>query len=248
VQSKIGYTYSQAKEFLDNGRIVLFSGTPCQISGLTSFLGKKYENLICIDNICHGVPSTKVWRIYKDFQEKVYNSKIKSFSFRNKRNGWFEYGSQIRFENNREYYRTVFKDIYMKAFLKDISLRPSCYNCHFKTLHRESDITLADFWGIQEVAPEINDNKGVSLLMLNSNIGKRMIEEIKDLIIVQEVDKQCVEKHNPAVVFSAQVHPKRNEFFARLDTIPFDKLVKKYCMDKFHVRVLRVAKRYLGKR
>lgn len=242
VQSKIGETYKEVKKFLKKGRKVLFSGTPCQIAGLMSFLGRSYDNLIALDIVCHGVPSPVVWQKYIEYQEEIVGSKTRRIAFRQKDEGWKLYSLSFTFQNDKEYIQTLKKDLYMRAFLKDICLRPSCYNCQFKTLNRQSDITLADFWGIQNLLPEMDDDKGTSLIFVNSKKGQKMFKEIKDDILYKEVDINEAVSYNSAAVKSAKYNPKRNDFFRDLDRLPFDQLVKKYCSDAISFRVKKKIK------
>lgn len=239
VQSKIGDTYRQTKEFLEEGRKVLFTGTPCQISGLKSYLGKDYENLFCMDNICHGVPSPKVWKKYVDFRERKSGSSTQRIAFRLKNEGWKLYSVSFLFKNDTEYRESLRKDLYMRAFLKDVCLRPSCYACEFKTLHRESDITMADFWGIQRMLPNMDDDKGTSLIFVNSDNGQSMLEKIKDKLLYEEVGINEAVSYNSAAIKSVRYNPKRDSFFEELDGLDFDKLVNKYCTDKLSIRVKR---------
>ncbi|WP_157882680.1 Coenzyme F420 hydrogenase/dehydrogenase, beta subunit C-terminal domain [Thermoclostridium stercorarium] len=243
VQSCIGETYKQAKYFLKQGKQVLFAGTPCQISGLKSFLGLEYDNLLCIDIVCHGVPSPKVWKEYVKFREKKAKSRVKKISLRSKNKGWKQYSVLFMFENNTEYCETMDKDLFMKAFLKNICLRPSCYNCKFKTLHRQSDITLADFWGIQNILPEMDDDKGTSLIFINSMKGQAVFEEIKDSLVYKEVDIEQAVRYNSLAVKSAEYNIKRYAFFKELDKLPFDLLIKKYCKDPLAVIIKKLIKR-----
>ena len=168
VQSKIGDSYKHAEAFLRQGRKILFTGTPCQIAGLKSYLRKEYSNLLCVDFICHGVPSPKAWIKYLHFQEERTGSAVQRVAFRSKTSGWRQFSVCLCFANNAQYLQRFDGDPYMNAFLHDLSLRPSCYSCRFKTLIRQSDITLADFWGIEHVCPEMDDNKGTSLVLVNS--------------------------------------------------------------------------------
>lgn len=239
VQSKIGDTYSQVKNFLKQGRKVVFSGTPCQIGGLKSYLGQSHDNLFCIDIVCHGVPSPKIWQKYLDFRRKIAGSSPRRIAFRLKYEGWKRFSVSFLFDNDTEYRQTLDKDLYMMAFLKDVCLRPSCYACEFKTLHRESDITLADFWGIQNVLPEMDDDKGTSLIFVNSDNGQSMLEEIKDNILYKEVDINQAVKYNPAAIKSAMYNPKRDGFFDSVDELSFDQLVKKYSTESIVVRIKR---------
>ena len=150
LQSDINNSYKKAKDFLDNDRFVLFTGTPCQIEGFKSFLGKEYEKLYLQDIICHGVPSPKVWDEYKKYRENKAGAKLKGMSFRSKYGTtWGKYHVNMKFENDKNYDMFHNDDVYMKAFLNHLSLRESCTDCKFKKKNRLSDITLADFWGIQ---------------------------------------------------------------------------------------------------
>lgn len=242
VQSEIEDTYKQAEYFLKQGKEVLFTGTPCQISGLKSYLDKEYEKLICMDNICHGVPSPRVWDKYVDFREKKAGSKPRRIAFRLKNDGWKLYSVSFLFKDDTEYRETQKDDLYMRAFLKDVCLRPSCYSCEFKTLNRESDITLADFWGIQNILPDMDDDKGTSLIFVNSDKGQKMFENIKDNIVYKEIDINEAVSSNSAAIRSVAYNPKRENFLNDLDKMEFDELVKKYCTDKFGIRVKRKIK------
>lgn len=243
LQSKIGNSYNQAKYFLDSGIQVLFTGTPCQIAGLKSFLGKKnYNNLMTIDIICHGVPSPEVWRKYVEFREIEADSQTQGISFRQKNEGWKRYSVSFLFKNNTEYRRTLSEDLYMRAFLKDVCLRPSCYDCEFKTLNRQSDITLADFWGIENVLPEMDDDKGTSLIFINSKTGREIFYSISNEMKFKEVDINEAIKYNPSAIKSVLENPNRDKFFSDLWKLEFDKLVKKYCTDKLIIRVKNKAK------
>ena len=228
LQSTIGDTYKRAKEFLDKGRKVLFTGTPCQIEGLKSYLRKDYDNLYTQDIICHGVPSPKVHDKYLEYQKNKFNAKkIKRIEHRNKENGWKEYNVKIEFDN-AIYKEEHNKDLFIQAFLRDTILRDSCYNCHFKKENRMSDITLADFWGIEQVKSSMNDNKGTSLVILNSKKGNEMFDAIKDKIKFEKVNFEDAIKYNPSMIKSANMDKKREEFFKNLNNMRFDKLVQKY--------------------
>lgn len=228
VQSEIGDTYRQAKELLNEGRIVLFTGTPCQIGGLLSFLGKDYPNLYTQDLICHGVPSPKVWEKYVEYREKEANSKIEKVIFRKKVDSWKRYSFSFMFKNKTEYLRTpYYKDPMMKMFLLNKCLRPSCHKCAFKEINRFCDITLADFWGINGVKPEMNDDKGTSLVLIHSEKGKKLFEEIKDKVDLCPVDFYKAIRHNPMVKRSARPF-QRKSMMRDFKKLPFEKVVKKY--------------------
>ena len=218
VQSKLGNTYLKIKNYLNQGKLVYFSGTPCQIDGLLCFLCKKYDNLIC-----HGVPSPKVWKHYlKQFSLE----KNASILFRDKSTGWDSYSFTIKQKNKFTQFSS--NNEYMKVFLKDLCLRPSCYNCHSKSLHRNSDITLADFWGIKDVCPEMYDNKGTSLVFINSKKGKQLFNKIIKDIKYQEVNINEVSKYNPSSFKSANIPEKRENYMNNIFNNQFDKYSKKY--------------------
>lgn len=247
VQSKIGDTYKQANVFLKSGMKVLFSGTPCQISGLKSYLGKHYENLITIDIICHGVPSPDVWKKYVAFRIAEAKSPVQQIYFRKKNKGWKQYSISFLFKNNTEYQQNFREDLYMKAFLKDVCLRPSCYECKFKGINRQSDITLGDFWGIKNLLPEMDDDKGTSLIFVNSQKGLNIFDEIKERMFFEEVDLEEAIKYNSAAIKSSRYNPNRAMFMVDKDNLSFDNLVKKYCSDKLTIRLKRKIKSVINK-
>lgn len=227
VQSEMGDNYKKVKEFLEKGRIVLFTGTPCQIAGLKSYLIKDYDNLYTQDIICHGVPSPLVWKKYKEYREKVDNKKLIGVSFRNKDGGWKKFNLKFQYVNS-EYKEIADADFFMKAFLKDTILRDSCYNCSFKAKARVSDITLGDYWGIQNVHPEMDDDKGTSAIIINSLKGQALFDEVKQELVWKETDYESIKKYNPALIQSAKKDPNREKFFKNLENLPFDELVEKY--------------------
>lgn len=243
LQSKIGNSYRHAKKFLDKGIKVLFTGTPCQIAGLKSFLGdKEYDDLTIMDIICHGVPSPEVWKKYVGFREREAESSTHRIAFRQKNEGWKRFSVSFSFKNNTEYRRTLKEDLYMKAFLKDVCLRPSCYYCEFKILNRQSDITMADFWGIENVLPEMDDDKGTSLIFVNSETGREIFNSISHDMKFEDVDINEAIKHNPSAIKSVLENPNRDNFFSDLNNLEFDKLVKRYCADKLSTHIKNKAK------
>ena len=228
MQSDLKDVYKQVKNFLEEDRYVLFTGTPCQIEGLKSYLKKDYKKLYTQDIICHGVPSKKVWEKYMEYKAKNVNDEIKNISFRNKENkGWNNYQVLFDYKKSKEYIDHS-KDIFMKIFLKDIALRESCYNCKFKKENRNSDITLADFWGINNVLPEMNDEKGTSAIVINSEKGMKLFEAIKEKIIYKETEKNEIIKYNQCFIKSVNKNENRERFFKDLDKLTFEELENKY--------------------
>lgn len=228
IQSDIKDSYKEAKKYLLEGKKVLFTGTPCQVEGLHAFLGKEYENLYTQDLICHGVPSKKAWIKYLDFRRKLDKGILQKVSFRNKlKKGWsnyqlsFTYDDKIIDIDHNE-------DLYMKIFLRDVALRPSCYECKFKKKHRKSDITLADFWGIDNVIPSMNDEKGTSLVIVNSAKGETLLSYIANNIKYEAVDFENAIEHNKSMIKSANIEKRREDFINDLDNLEFEEIIEKY--------------------
>ena len=228
VQSDIKDTYNKAKQHLDKGKKVLFTGTPCQIAGLYNFLQKEYEELYTCDIVCHGVPSPIVFEKYKQNLEYQYNSNIKKIAFRNKSYGWKLFSVSIQFDNDAEYSKTLVNDVYMQGFLKNYYLRPSCYKCSYAKLPRVSDITLADFWGIASKYPELDDDKGTSLLLINTDRGKTLLKGCKNNIFTHECDLDHAIKGNPCIIKSVKEPDLRVKFFEDLHRRDFSYVIKKY--------------------
>ena len=216
VQSSMSDCYKIAKAKLDEGRKVLFTGTPCQIEGLNSFLRKRYENLYTQDIICHGVPSPLIWKKYLSKKSNIEGSKITNVNFRNKSISWQNFSMKIEYENGKVYDVSHSKDLYMKAFISDLILRDSCYNCNFKKMNRISDFTLADFWGIRKIFPNIECKEGMSLLILNSENSKKIFEEIKEDLVCYDVDVNRAIEGNQSMIKSAKENKKRENFFEEI--------------------------------
>lgn len=236
LQSWMGDTYSEVKSQLENGREVLFSGTPCQIEGLKLFLDKKYVNLLCVDFICHGVPSPKVWKKYVRFREKSAGASAEQVFFRHKKNGWKTFTILFEFSNNTVYEQLFSKDLFMQAFLRDACLRPSCHACKFKNVNRESDITMADFWGVQKVTPNMDDDKGTSLVFVHSKKGIKYWDLIKGTTRAEETDIILSTKGNPSFTQSSKANKKRKKFFLHIDSMEFDQLVANYVKEKIEIK------------
>lgn len=221
LQSDTNITFEEVKNCLQNGQEVLYSGTPCQIAGLKSYLGKysKDYNLVTVDIICHGVPSSNVWNCYKSALVKKFDSTVEKISFRNKSNGWQNYSLLCEFENKKEYKKFAGDDLYLRGFVADYCLRPSCYDCQFKGDNIKSDITLADFWGIDKVNPKFNDDKGVSLVVINSQKGQQIFDEIKDnkkITYFSENAEKGLE-YNPSYYNSVKMKNMRKVFFKQFE-------------------------------
>lgn len=229
VQSKMGNNFQEVRKFLEEGRMVLFTGTPCQIAGLKSFLNKEYLNLITQDIICHGVPSPYIWNLYMNAKQQSTKTKLKEVSFRDKTFGWRKYAFCLCYEDNKKHIDMHSKNTYFKGFLANLFLRPSCHACHFKTASRVSDITLADFWGIQHVVPEMDDDKGTSLVFIHSDKGQNLFFALKNYFVYKPIDTNQAIKFNRAAIVSARQHPKRTMFFQKVNVDNIERLINQYC-------------------
>lgn len=251
VQSVIGNSYKDAKFFLEEGKYVLFTGTPCQIEGLLKYLNKEYDKLYTQDIICHGVPSPKVWNKYLKYRQNIDNAKIENVEFRNKKySDWENYEVCFKYENEI-YHVNHNKDSYMKAFLRDASLRDSCYACKFKSVNRASDILLADFWGINNLIPDFNDKKGLNLLIVNTTKGKNLIKNIDNLIEKRNVDVNQAIKYNRSCVESCKIPKMRETFFENINENNFEKVTEKFTVKSSKSvikRVLRKVKKIMLKK
>ena len=225
VESDASACYAQVKKALQAGRQVLFSGTPCQNEALAAYLGKAYENLLLVDFICHGAPSPLVWKEYLHWQEQKHHSKPVKANFRNKTDGWDRFSLSLRFADGTEYRERFDRDCYMRAFLKNLSLRDSCYRCSFKTMNRCSDLTLSDYWGINKISPEKNDNTGVSAVYIQSEKGRKALMPLIEQALLWPIDAQTAADNNKGMTRSAYIRPLRAYFFSELGKQDFESLV-----------------------
>ena len=230
VQSNLENIFETVKNNLESNTIVCFSGTPCQVSGLLSYLDKDYDNLITIDMICKGVPSPKLWKKYIDYQEKKYKSKIKKVSFRKKTYGYHSGTMELVFENGKKYRGSGRIDYYLKSFYKDISSRPSCYECSFKTDKHPSDFTIFESWHASTVVPGLkDDNLGYTSVLINTDKGRKHFSKIKDRYEWYSIDKeQAIELDGIMVRNNSTPHPKREEYYKDLDNEELDEHIAKY--------------------
>lgn len=223
VQSKTGDSFKKVESFLKSGVKVLFSGTPCQIAGLKNYLHTDSENLMTVDFICHGVPSSKVWRMYLDEScnkflggnEKALDC-IDAINFRSKKYGWkdFIFFLRLKTARNIKYLEENHKqNIYMRAFLTNLILRPSCYHCPSKEGKSGSDITIADFWGIKTQCPSMDDDKGTSLVLINTEKGRKLYYSIDACSYKTRFDVQS----NIAFAKSARIPKLRNLYWKRIN-------------------------------
>lgn len=245
LQSFIDSSYKKVKEYLVASRPVLFSGTPCQVEGLLAYLKSPQPNLYCVNIICHGVPSPRVWREYLDFQEKCFDSSTVKTSFRHKKYGWKRYSLRLLFNSRSEYLCPLDTDPYMQAFLKDLCLRPSCYFCKFKKQNSLSDITIADLWGVDSICPELDDDKGTSAIIVHSEKGASLLQDASHNLTLYTVPAGNIIKCNPAMIRSASRSKNRKHFMEKLGTLPFDRLVLKYAKEHLQSQLIAHCIKFL---
>jgi len=242
VQSLIDECFDKIAEDLKSEISVLFSGTPCQVDAIKSYMATKRiptARLLLVDIVCHGVPSPKLWHEYLTYLEKEYASKVSSFCFRDKeKHGWSSHVERITFENNKVRYSVVWANLYNKGFL----IRQECSDCPYTNLQRSSDITLGDFWGWERTRSTINkDDKGISLVLVNSIKGQELFSAVKDKFIVIESDSSSCLQYN--LKSSTQLNPRIGRFVEDFEQYGFKYIVRKYSETSFIHRVLRFIKR-----
>ncbi|MEG0701691.1 MAG: Coenzyme F420 hydrogenase/dehydrogenase, beta subunit C-terminal domain [Muribaculaceae bacterium] len=257
VQSQIGDSYIKAQNFLKEGREVLFSGTPCQIAGLNKFLSKEYDNLLTVDVVCHGVPSPLVWRDYLDHlyktgkisaQSRKDTLPIGSISFRDKRTGWKNFSFVIKDKGGKiTVQETLHKNIFMQGFLNNLYLRPSCYACPSKAGKSQSDITIADFWGIQNYYPEFDDDKGTGLILINTQKASQTLSDLSIESIKTSYNQAL--PGNPTIEHSVTIPKLRDLFckqYSKLGIVAINQICQNM-RPKLHQRVISVSKLLIKK-
>ncbi len=226
-QSDTAGIYKKIKELLMQGKKILFCGTPCHIAALNSYLGKKYDNLLSCDFICRGINSPKAYQSFIKELEQQYHSNIVYVRFKDKRFGWQNLTTNVRFENKKEYAATKANDPWVIGYVKgNLYMRPSCYSCNFKTIPRGSDISLGDFWGGQGFS-EKNYHDGISVVLINSKKARFYFDNISSI----EKNNRLLEDvlpFNPCLLQSAVKNVYRSDFFKAIDHMTFSKAVRKY--------------------
>ena len=239
VQSDLTGIFEQVKEDLKNGLTVLFSGTGCQCAGVNAYIGKKLrENLILVDIVCHSVPGPYLWHDYIDWLEKKYSSEIVSVNFRNKvKYGWKSHIETYIFDNGKEYSSNVFTSLFKSCLV----LRTSCEKCHFCNTIRPSDITLADFWDRGRNFPDINkDNKGESLLLINTEKGREFFDEVKDkLDYFQTTTEKVMQGH---LRKPSTIHPQAKQFEEYYAKFGFERTMKHFGFIGWRFKVKEIKK------
>ena len=229
VQSNMGTIYEEVVRPLSNGQNVIFSGTPCQIAGLKEYLGAHRidtTGLLTVDLVCHGVPSPKVWKEYIAVLERKYRAKVANYTFRDKSAGWRGYHVKVGFEDGRFITQNALTQSFAIIFGKEVMLRPSCFYCPYSSMERCGDITIGDFWGIEGVDKDFSDDKGVSMVLVNTPKGQDIFLTIKDGLNVKEYPSKVLVQPNlrKSTDFSADY----DAFWSDFDSKGYQYVAKKY--------------------
>lgn len=217
VQSDTYGVFKLVKAFLNEGKTVLFSGTPCHVHALNNYVGKAHDKLITIDFICHGVPSPLLWNKYIEEFEKTGKTKVLDASFRDKTYGWKTFSLKLIKEDGSQYINPIPKDKYLHTFISDIAMRTCCTNCIAKNKGYSSDITLGDFWGADIYLPSVYDKMGVSIVLANTESGMKYINDIVKECVCEKIPLDIVDKVSPSRLHSSKKNIYRDYFIKDLN-------------------------------
>jgi len=245
LQSDVNGVYEKTAELLKRGKKVLFSGTPCEIGGLKAYLGKDYENLITVDFICHGVSSPELFAEHIGYLEKKASSKAERVVFREKREDAKNLNLTVGFGNGEKYFSDAEKDDYYLSFVTDFNLRKSCYTCSFKQKKRISDITIADFWGVDKEYGIKDEKKGYSLVMPHTEKGKALFSAVSGNLFVFPAEYSKALRHNPSYVSSAKEPILAEQFMKVAQKSGLKRAVKKYCGNTFRAKLKRLKSKLI---
>ena len=231
VQSSIGTAYIEIGEELKNHEKVLFTGTPCQVSGLKHYLKAKKistEGLLTVDLLCHGTPSPKVWKDYVRFLEDRNNARMISYTFRDKDKEWVGYHVKAEYDNGNSECESREELTFLTIFSMDVALRPSCYKCPYACRERCGDITIGDYWGIHQLDEIFADNKGVSLVVPNNNLGEKLISSILKNPLYRWKEYSYSNVNQPNLEHSTLKNLVTDMFWKDYQTKGFLWIIKKY--------------------
>lgn len=233
VQSDTRQVFTEIKRQLDEEKQVLFCGTPCECAGLYNCLEKEYENLICVDFICRGANSPKVFELFLDKLENQYKSKVSRVWFKNKALGWRRFSTRIEFANGEVYSEDRYSDAFIRGYIEaNLYMRDCCEVCQYKTMPRIADITLGDFWGIKSEDVGMDTDLGTSLVMLNSEKGKYLYEQIKNRLFVNKRDFAEACRGNKCILEAPVFNRKREVFWQDIDSMDIIQNIKRFCKER----------------
>lgn len=247
LQSNKENSFRLVRKYLKEGKQVLYSGTACEIAGLKAYLRGNDDNLLTVDVLCHGVPSPKVWKRYLNKVCEINKCNVDNIDFRCKGDGWRKYSIEFILKNGEKLNIYHKNDEYMRLFLNNICLRPSCYDCKFKKLERDSDVSLGDAWGIEKVFPDFEAEKGASVIIVHSEKGEKMIKQIQEQLITEMCEVDEILKPSDDARKSVYMHPSRKKFFRLLKKRKsWEKLVgalKLTVPDRINLKIRMICRR-----
>lgn len=246
VQSNLANIFSEIRKLLEQKETVLFTGTPCQTAGLRSYLGDyETEKLFLCDIVCHGTPSPLMWKEHLASLEKRKNSKIVQYYCRSKVKGWHRHTEMVVYENGKKDYKSLSSQKHKILFYSHVILRPSCHQCRYTNFNRPSDITIADFWGIEKCMPNFDDNKGVSLVLINTSKGQKLFESVKENLICRGSNiRDCLQPH---LQYPAKPSKMRELFWEDYRLKGYEYIIKKYAGYNYRKKLMYLVKEILSK-
>lgn len=248
VQSDLKYTFKEVKTFLEQGREVCYSGLPCQIEGLKSFLRKEYSNLITVDVACHAVPSPLVWEKYLNYIKNKFNaSKITKAIFRDKSKYGYKYSMMTIETDAGVYSQGIDTDPYLRAFFNDLSDRPSCYKCEFKKQYRVSDFTIWDCFIVEDFDKSLDDDKGTTRVLIHSEKGYEIFNNIKEKYNLKEVESQHLVKNVKEMFYSVDENKLRKKFFKDINNMKEEEFFQKYFPINLRAKLESFIRKFLAK-
>lgn len=234
VQSAMEKIYGVIKQSLKDGKTVLFTGTPCQCAGIKSFFRDKYENLLIVDFLCHGVPNNKMFKEHIAFLEKQYDKRIVGYTFRDKRYGWNAYNDNNNNNADGSIGTRLINQAYYNFFLSNLSLRDSCFNCKYRSFHKPSDVTIADFWGIEKLTGKKN-HTGVSMVLTHSSKGEMLVQKSASKCTICEYP---FEQISYRIALNSAPHSKDEDAFWRTyDEDGYSSVVEKFFDNSLNKRI-----------
>lgn len=239
VQSYLGDTFQQVRDNLMSNEKVLFVGTACQVAGLKSYIPQKYHTkLYTIDILCHACPSPNLWESYLQHIQKTNKGKIVTANMRNKKYGWRSFHETYQLSNGKE----IKRESYIFLFFHHLSIKKSCEVCYFTNHRRVSDITLSDFWGWSKFHPEWNDDKGVSMIMVNSEKGTLLLNDINTVMSLIKSDESEIDHLQPQLSRPSKANPLRDSFEQDFSEKGFRYVSKKYGDENWKEQIKKIIR------
>ena len=249
IQSDKKDVFQKIRALLKEGKAVLFVGAPCEVAGLYGFLGKMYDNLYTMDFICLGANAPRIYVRFLEMIEEVHGSKVSRVWFKNKTYGWHRFSTCVELQNGSSYLRDRDHDYFMRGYIgkSKLYIRPVCSHCRYKEIPRIGDMTLGDFWGIELLRPELDEDKGTSAVMLNSEKGKKLFERASEALHRADMTWRDIAAGNPALLNSVPVDPRQEQFFDDLERMRFDQLIEKYAPMSWRRKIKDLFRHIMGR-